>query len=181
MNNTTKQNIISKYYFQTIFKSILSLASTYKSTTRGHKQKINVLDYGCGLSYFKKYVHELNLMHFNVFGYDLKKEVTEITKNDVFSLHFDIVILCQVACYMEREELILLLNKLRNKRAVFIFVISTESYLSKLFAFFLGHFKPHSGFKMHYNEQKDLIEKLIDIKQKRKIYFASEIICGKLL
>jgi hypothetical protein len=136
MQNVTKSNFISKFYFNKIYQLII-LIGDFK------KNKI-ILDFGCGLGELKK----LNIKKKNkstIINYDIITSLSDVKTYK--NLNFDTIVFCQILCLLTPVKIMKLLSSLKdqNKNLEIIVAYSTQSLMNKVFAFLLGHSNAHDN------------------------------------
>ena len=134
LNNVTKPNIFSKFYFNFIYKKIANLINK-------NEKKI-ILDFGCGEGFLKKkYISKFH----EVFNYDIKKEYSEI--ENWKKVDFDLIIFCQVLMYLDKKEILDIFSHInsRKKNIEIIILFSNQNILNKLGSIILNHPDAHKN------------------------------------
>jgi DNA-binding NtrC family response regulator len=159
---TTPYKGLSKFYFEKIIDTIIIDGNL-------SKKNLNILDYGCGLKFLEKRLNK------KIFNYDIDKNLTEIFKWNTRA--YDIVVLNHVIMYMSENEFFNLLKKIKNKnnKCKIIIGLGRESVLNKFLAYSMLRFDHLKNTKMNYKKQIKLIFKNLNIIQKKRIYFLTEI------
>jgi hypothetical protein len=165
-NHITKGNIISKFYFNLIYFLISNLIN--------YKNKL-VLDFGGGLGFLEK---KLIKKGAKVVVYDKVKELSKV--DDYRNINFDIIIFCQVLMYIEEYNIIKIFNniKLRNKNIIVITCFSQQTLINKIFAFLLGHSKPHDDTVLFPKMENKIFNEFF-IKIKEVNFYLFKIIVSK--
>jgi len=160
----TKPNLISRIYFNFIYNKISELID-YKN--------LNVLDFGGGYGYLKK---KLISKGANVKIYDVVKELSDL--DDYKDFKYEVVIFCQVLVYLKASEISVLFKELK-KNVLIISLFSTQTILSKILAFLLGHKNPHKYTITKPDEEESLIKKNLKILKYKNYFFFKVILAIK--
>lgn len=136
---TTRPNIISFFYFLTIYLNIIKIGKFNK--------KKKILDFGSGLGYLKK----INLKFKNpskITNYDKINELSEIKRWD--EKKYDTIVFCQSAYMLSKKELNSVLKKIKkiNPKTELIVALSCRSFLNRFMSKILGHSNAYTGLKL---------------------------------
>jgi len=159
---TTPYKGLSKFYFEKIIDTIIKEGNLFK-------KNLNILDYGCGLKYLE------NKLNKKIFNYDIDKNLSEITNWNKRA--YDIVVLNHVIMYMNENEFLRLLKKIKKKNSAckIIIGLSKETILNKFLAYLMLRFDYLKKTKLNYKKQIRLISNNLKIIKKKNIYFLTEI------
>ena len=125
-NHVTNSNILSKFYFEILYKKILTMGNFNRSIT--------ILDYGCGKGNLKKINQKMRNLS-KIINYDKIKLLSEISSYK--NIKLDAVVFCQVFYLLKKTQIIKILKefKAKNKNIEIIVAFSTQGILNKIFAF----------------------------------------------
>ena len=168
MSQITNYTGLKKIYFKKILKEIIKIGDLKNS------KKI-VLDFGCGEKQLSK------LLKKKIFNYDKNSDLTEIS--DIYKINFNIVVINHVLMYLNYNEALMLINKIKKKtpKCEFIFGIGRQNFISKIAKTITLNFSAHDDTIMPYEEQINLIKKKFNIiKIKKNIFFMTDIIFANL-
>ena len=156
-NHVTNSNILSKFYFEILYKKILSMGNFNRSIT--------ILDYGCGKGNLKKINEKMRNLS-KIINYDKIKLLSEISSYK--NIKLDAVVFCQVFYLLKKTQIMKILKefKAKNKKIEIIVAFSTQGMLNKIFAFILGHKEAHYGTKTKPIEEEKILLKKCDLKKK---------------
>ena len=159
---TTPYKGLSKFYFEKIIDTIISEGNL-------KKKNLKILDYGCGLKFLEKKLNK------KIFNYDIDKNLGETSKWNI--RNYDIVVFNHVVMYMNKNEFIDILKKIKkkNKKCKIIIGVGRESTLNKFFAYLMLRFDHLKNTKINYKKQIKLISENLKIVKKKNIYFLTEI------
>jgi|688.fasta_scaffold27712_6 hypothetical protein len=164
--HVTKGNLISSIYFNFNYFVISNICN--------FKNK-KVLDFGGGWGFLKK---KLLNKGAKVKIYDIVKELTEI--KDYTKLKFDIVIFCHVLMYIQEKDIRkIFYHFLKFKKIIIIACFSNQTIINKIFAFILGHPRPHKDTRTSPLKEEELLKKFFYI-YKSLNFFLFKVLVAKV-
>ena len=133
INNVTKPNLVSKFYFDFIYKKIANLINKY--------EKKIILDFGCGEGFLKKkYIGKFH----EVINYDIKKKYSKI--ENWKNVDFDLIIFCQVLMYLDKDDILDIFNNINSRKNIEVIILfSNQNILNKLGSIILNHPDAHKN------------------------------------
>lgn len=165
--NITKHENVSSIYFNNIFDNIIKCVELNK------KNRIKILDFGCGNGYLKKRLGKNKKI--KVIGYDIVRELSDVQNWKL--VNFDYFVSCQVFTYFKRkklENIIKYLKKNRLKSKVIV-AITRQGWLNKLGAFILNEPEAHTNFNLTPKQELEILTKYMKIIKKINIFFLTDI------
>ena len=164
---TNYSNFPEKFYFLSIAKNIIKIGNLRKT-------KNKILDYGCGNKIFSKL-----LKNKKIINYDINPHFTEVKNFQRYN--FDLVILNHVLMYMTPLQITNLFKifKKKNPKCKFLIGIGKQNFFSKVLKIFALNFKAHNKTKCSYEDQIKIINKFMNIKNKKNIFFITDIFLTK--
>lgn len=164
--HVTKGNLISSIYFNFIYLIISNICN--------FKNK-EILDFGGGLGFLKKKILQ---KRGRVKIYDIAKELTEIKNYKKFK--FDIVIFCHVLMYVKNKDIRKIFRHFqKSKKIIIITCFSNQTIINKIFAYILGHPRPHEDTKTTPKKEQYLFKKFFILK-KNLNFFLFKVLVGNV-
>ena len=163
--NVTKHGMISKLYFDAVLNGIIKLIDV--------KNKVKVLDFGCGYGYLKKKIKREKKIE--VINFDIIKELTEI--DDWKKVNFDFLVSTHVFGYFKKKKLnkFLLYLKKNYPKIKVILTISKQGWFNKLGALILNEPKAYTNYNLSPKEEIFIFSKHMRIIKKKNILLLSDI------
>ncbi len=160
----TKYSGISKFYFDALLKKIIDVGNL-------HKDKILILDFGCGNGRLKKMIGK------SVINFDKRSDLTDV--KDWTDIDFNFFIANHVLYELDESELnqlcLTLSEHLSMRNFTIIIGIARQGILSKFGKLLLNQKNAHSDTKTSPSTQIKILKNYFKINKNINFWFLTQI------